>query len=106
MRRVFLAAGDTDTVDTLAISACARMLTATGQARGANDHHRQTRDGDGPGSCLITVPSDVSVLALGETGTARLSMPRPEEYRMPAPSTARKDSTMNETHDEDVLNEG
>jgi hypothetical protein len=31
--RVFLAAGDTDTADTLAISVCAMMFTPTGKAR-------------------------------------------------------------------------
>jgi hypothetical protein len=68
VRRVFLAPGDTDTVDTLGIWACRNDVYSNGRSEGANDHHRQTRDGDGRGSCLIIVPSDVSVLVLCETG--------------------------------------
>jgi hypothetical protein len=65
---VLLAAGDTDTVDTLGMSACRNDVYSNGRSESANDRHRQTRDGDGRGSCLIIVPSDVAVLVLGETG--------------------------------------
>ena len=68
VRRVLLAAGDTDTVDTLGMSACRNDVYSNGRSEGANDRDCQTRDGDGRGSCLIIVPSDVAVLVLGETG--------------------------------------
>ena len=68
VRRVFLAAGYNDTVDTLGISACRNDLYSDVKREGANDRHCQTHDGDGRGSCLIIVPSALAVLVLGETG--------------------------------------
>ena len=58
MRRVFPAVGDTDAVDTLANIGVLEDVYGERTILGANDHHRQTRDGDGSASCLILALKD------------------------------------------------